>query len=291
MALRRVKNKIETIIIAGMTSTKTINQNGRLYAGTSGLCARQATLQANFVGTEVQQPETTGYYASGNAIEEIVLKALHNQNSLLLEDYRINDCGINLGGKVDAFVRLPDEHIKLIEIKSCGATLPSHPKLEHKAQALLYSAITGFPAEVVYFSRSIVDKDQNINLRSFELASSRVDRYMTLYQSVLGFVSLKYNVMPNIPEHIQSPDDCGFCRFKEICWNNQKSFMSSILSLTEFAQESIIIEASEVTNNLMSDENIAARRQQTLDYMSKNGTNFAKTLLKSSNWSDLVLTI
>lgn len=291
MALRRTKNKIETIIVAGMTSTKTINQNGRLYAGTSGLCARQATLQANFVGTEVQQPETTGYYASGNAIEEIVLKALHNQNSLLLEDYRISDCGINLGGKVDAFVKLPNEHIKLIEIKSCGATLPSKPKLEHKAQALLYSAITGFPAEVVYFSRSIVDKDQNINLRSFELDSNWGERYTTLHQAVLGYIALKYNVMPDVPDYIKSENDCGFCRFKNICWQGEKSFMSKIDSLYFSEQSEIYDLAMNITTNLMSDENIAARRQQTLQYMSKNGTNFAKTLLKSSNWTDLVLTI
>jgi hypothetical protein len=291
MSLRRVKNKIETVIVAGMTSEKIINQRGRLYAGTSGLCARQTTLQANFVGTEIQQPETTGYYASGNAIEEVVLDALAKQNTLLYSGYKIPECGINLGGKVDGFVRLPDETIKGIEIKSCGATLPSHPKLEHKAQALLYSAITGFPFEIIYFSRSIVDKDQNINLRSFELDSNWLDRYMTLYQAVLGYICQQNGVMPNIPTHIQSSNDCGFCRFKDICWNNQKSFMPSINTMSLAVQNDIYRESEELASELLSEEIVAIRRKSVLKYMSEYGTPFAKTLLKSQDWSDLVLTI
>lgn len=287
MPIRRQKDSLELAILAGMTKTREINQHGRLYASSSGLCARQTTLQANFVGTEIQAPETTAYFKTGIAVEEIVLDALYAKNQLVFRDFKLPEVGLNIGGKIDGFSRINDEPIYGLEIKSCGSTIPSSPKKEHLAQAILYSAISGFPFKVVYFSRSVADKDNNILLRSFNLDFNWLDRYQTLYQAVLGYYGSKYQVMPKISQFIEKPLDCGFCRFKAICWENQASFLPGIETLDLKEQSAIYDLAEQTTTELMQIENVEQRRNGILKHMSIAGNEYARKLLKG-DWNLLL---
>lgn len=275
--------KLENVIVSGMKSVKRTNQNGRMYASTSGFCERQTALSMTFDGDTEYESASSGYFEVGLAIESVVLKALRQENTLLFSQLETPDIGLNLGGKIDGVYRLDNDKIRLLEIKSCGA-LPSKPSSEHLAQANLYTAITGLPATLLYFSRNIANFAGEIQMRKFEL-DTQSDIYNSMFKAIYGKVCADKGLMPDIPDEITKPGHCGFCRFKNICWDFEPSHLES-MSNSEISENYHL--TKELTDDMMSEVKLEQRRNGVLKHLMQYGTSYAKDLLTDTDWKDLI---
>lgn len=277
-------NQLEKTIIAGMKFSKMVKQNGRMYVSTAAFCERQTALSMTFEGLVDYDSSTSGYFEMGKAGENVVVNSLRNQNVLLYdnpnEQYRTLDIGLNLGGKIDAIYCLPDSEPRLLEVKTCGNTLPLAPHGEHLAQAKLYSAIMGLPVSIVYISRNIADYNGQIIIRDFDIEYDEIDLYETMYTVIFGKLSAERGLMPQIPPHLTKPSDCGFCQFKSICWDGKPSHLIPI-SKPESVEISHLTQQR--TSAIINSSAIADRKSIVLNDLLKNGTPYAKALLSGNN--------
>lgn len=282
---KQKSDPLADLILSGMKSEREINRNGRLYAGSSGFCERQTALDATYKGLEVTEPSSTGYFALGIAVEDLILDALHKKNTLLFRQLETPNIGINIGGKIDGFVFIPQlDKIRMVEVKSCGTTLPSEPNLTHKAQALIYSGITGFEISLVYYSRNVADRNKKVLLKPFDLGYDEREIYKAMYRACYGYFASKLGVMPRKPLHIANQDVCGFCRFIPVCWQGEKAHLADI---TPEQQKEIEEKSVALANHILSPESIAQRKNLVLKKIASEGTLNAKELLKKRNWQEI----
>lgn len=287
MLLTRVQSEPKTLvdtILDGLKSTKQVNQNGRMYASSSGFCERQTALSMTYSGEQTTEPQTTLYFGLGLSIESMILDALDNQGVLLFRQFETPDIGLNMGGKIDGIYRLPDDKIRLLEIKSCGK-LPKEPFREHLAQSNLYSAITGLPIDILYVSRNVLDFNGKIQIKSFLEVNNSFDCYTAMYKAIYGKKCADLGYMPEKSIHINSIDDCGFCRFKGICWNYEPSHLAQpdnekYWNISQLAQDETFV--------IMSEDEITKRKHGVLKHLSIYGNEYARELLNGTDWTNLV---
>lgn len=273
------------LILAGMKSERQINRNGRLYAGSSGFCERQTALDSTYSGLEVTEPKSTGYFALGIAIEELILNSILKMNGLLIKQLETPNIGINIGGKVDGIVYIEKENkIVNIEIKSCGTKLPLEPNPTHKAQALIYSGIDGLDSRITYYSRNVADFKGDVLLKTFDLGYDETEIYNAMYKACFGYLASKDRVMPKIPLNI-TQDQCGFCRFIPVCWQGG---IAHLVDITSEQSKIISDKAKELTSHILEPSNQAARRDGILRKIKLEGTTFGKNLLQSKNWQEII---
>lgn len=275
--------RLEDVIVSGMKSIRKANQNGRMYASTSGFCERQTALSMTFEGDTEYEAASAGYFEIGLAVESVILKALRSQDVLLFSQLETPDIRLNLGGKIDGVYRLDNDKIRLLEVKSCGA-LPNKPHAEHLAQANLYTAITGLPATLLYFSRNVANFAGEIQMRLFEL-DNQDDIYRSMLKTVYGKICADKGLMPDIPEEITRPSHCGFCRFKNICWDGEPSHLEP-MSDSEYKENWDL--TIKMTDDMMSSIKVEQRRNGVLKHLMQYGTPYAKDLLTDKDWKDLV---
>jgi len=277
------ESKLTDVIVSGMKSVKPTNQNGRMYASTSGFCERQTALSMTFKGDTEYESATAGYFKIGLAVESVVIESLRNQGVLLFEQFETPDIGLNLGGKIDGIYRLDNDKIRLLEIKSCGA-LPSKPHAEHLAQINLYSAITGLPGTLLYFSRNVANFTGEIQMRLFEL-NDEMTIFDSMFSTIYGKLCGDKGLMPDVPEKLTKPSDCGFCRFKNICWQGEPSHLEP-MSNSEIDENWRLARIQ--TNDMMNSVKVEQRRNGVLKHIMQFGNPFAKELLTDTDWKDLV---
>ena len=282
---RRLKEgtTLEHLIKKGMTEVAKYDRRGRIYASGAAFCPRQTVFGSILTSTEIQSAASKGYMSIGSAIEEMITDALYKSDALLFKQYRLPDMGLDMGGYIDAIV-WSDSKIRALEIKSCSS-IPSKPKPEHIAQALTYSSAIGMPISILYFSRSVANYNGELQMREFQLEFSNESMVSILFNICFSRLCITNNVAPPKPEG-WNQKECGYCPFIPICWEGEDVPMD-VLSGDERVK--LMKRAKDMAENLASNEQVKIRRTGVLNFLEKNGSDFAKKLLKGSNWDELVL--
>lgn len=282
-----VKQSIPALVAAGLTREVSVSREGRLYASDAGLCERKAVLNATANGILVDTPAARGYFEMGNTIEELVMDGLFQSGALLFKQYRLPDVGINLGGYIDGLVVIHNR-IRVLEVKSCGK-LPDVPKPHHAAQAYIYSAITGLPASLLYFSRSVAGFDGSLMMTEFALEEHQEEKRNALFRAVLASIAVRRKVNLEKPSHMVSESLCkaAFCDHTSTCWfagrpsnNWPEATPREMVDMRE--------EAKATTDRILSTVSTSERRNGVFKHLQMHGNDIAKQLLSDNSWADLV---
>ncbi len=264
----------------GMSSTKENDRNGRIYASQASFCVRQAVLKStNNEDLEIVTPTNAAYYALGITIEDLVINALTRQGALLYPQYKLPDIGLNLGGYIDAIVMIGGK-IRVLEVKSCGVMV-TEPKPEHAAQAMVYSAVTGLPASLLYFSRHVAGFDGQLQIKEFPLIVTNDDARRTLFRVAYVHHAIEMGIIPDMPDYFTVEQDCGYCPFKENCWHNYP-LPRPVVSPKQHLK--ITNAAKAIVDDLMDPSLVEKRRNGILRHIQQHGSDAAKKLLRG-DWS------
>lgn len=193
----------------------------RLYCGDASYCPRKSVLFATTEGENTSNAAGQFYMETGTTVHRLIQKAFERSKILVEAERRVNLLyeGIELRGMVDAIVEVDGER-KIVEIKTCGA-LPGKPKREHLHQALTYALVTGIHKIVIlYMSRSVASFDGRLTAVEFEYDVTNEQIDMIAEMLATSFVGAAKKSVPQIPPHIRSQHDCGFCPFQHLCWGD-----------------------------------------------------------------------
>ena len=284
---REFQLSLTTVVARGLSRVETRDRTGRIYASDGGHCERSGALLAMLPGQQRKSASLQAYAKLGDAIENIVLGALDDQNEVLFRQYHLPEVGLNLGGYVDGVI-YHGGRLRLLEVKSCGSTLPKVPKPIHATQAAIYSAICGMPIIIYYMSRTVADYKGQLLTAQFDLAEDGALQRRALWRVAYAHLASKLEVTPRIPMHIQSENDCGFCPFIPVCWNGEAPLNPWPTGVTPQQHLELSREATAWVDKLLHPDVVADRRIGILNHIRKHGTETAKRLLTGSRWSDLL---
>lgn len=282
-----MSNSIAALVTKGLTKSVAYDRQGRLYASDAGLCQRRAVLFSIHTEPSIDTAASAGYYAMGNAIEGLIMDGLFNSKALLFKQYRLPDIGLNLGGYIDGIV-LVNGRIRVLEVKSCGK-LPDFPKPHHAAQAYIYSAITGIPASLLYFSRTVAKVDGSLLIKEFSMEEDQEEKRKSLFRAVLASMAVRKQVVPDKSPQMTSEAACleAFCPFTASCWHGAKLQTDwPMASATDNLE--LVNQAKERTDALLSPASIKDRRTGVLKHLLLHGNARSKEVLEGSDWSTLV---
>lgn len=279
------RHPLEESIIRGLTTHDPVfRDRSRLHAGDVAWCPRRAVLYHYVSPADYTDGDAPGkfYMSIGNAIHGVVTTAMFAQQLLLFKEYKIPEMGLGLGGKIDAIVLL-DDKIRIVEIKSCGSQLPKKVKPEHRAQASVYSVVTGIPALVLYVSRSVADWSGRVQMVVLDCNLSDEDLKHSLMSVILASLYSKAKVLPRIPAHITSEDQCKYCPFAEGCWADSPLPLDAP---DPAARVALVKQGSTGLARLWADRE--ARTHGVLKFIQDNGTTWAKAKLAKLDWDDAI---
>lgn len=284
------KQSLIDITNAGLTKFSKGSRNGNIWPS-SAYCSRLIALTSNFENTSIITPAQNSYMSIGVAVEDLLIHAWKQQEILLFEQYRLPDVGLNVRGYIDAVIYLHGQ-VYVVEVKSCSK-LPSKPNAKHESQALIYSIITGLPAKIVYFSRSVADWRGNLQMRVFDLESVEESKKRAVFQQVVvGYISKERGVIPPRPfekvgDGDNLPPHCEYCDFEDYCWQSQEK----PIDLPEIQRNSnefydIILESSDIVDEIMERDTMRKRRNGVLKFLSQNAQTVAGKNLKNAKWPE-----
>lgn len=208
-------------VVTALTTKSNIKRRN-LYGADAANCPRKASIIMNLPADHETEFSASGalYMAIGSAVHETLQSALKKSGVLLVSEYRISGFGISLGGYVDAIIML-NGRPRILEIKTCGNTLPAKPKPEHVVQAQTYALVTGILDPIIlYVSRSVAGYDGKIISRQFDIDSDRDTLSLIATRLFRSQYYAEAKVLADIPSHIANSRDCGFCAFTEMCWTS-----------------------------------------------------------------------
>lgn len=279
-------------ITEGFASENDRSANGRLYVSSSGFCPRKAALDATMPDRYGFNGVSNAFMRLGNCMEKILLEGAFASKRLLFADYSIPTTGLDVGGKIDGILEF-NHKVYLAEIKSI-AYLPKGDETEiltnprfgqNLAQTSIYSAITGLPAILVYFSRFVKQsgKSNNLALKVFDLGFD-VERLTPYIESLAtSSFAIDAGVLPDIPDNFDMKEHCGFCPFKSNCWDSG----SFVLEDNPAVLATVETKAKNFADEFMSTAAIEKRRNGVLKHISLNGTPHAEKLLHKKDWKIL----
>lgn len=252
---------------------------GRLYASSVGYCARRGAFQATSREPNVISASGRVYMHIGEKVEDLVVLSLEKEGVLLFTQYALPDIGLNLGGKIDGIVFINGK-IRALEIKTCGK-LPNIQKPEHRAQALLYEAVTGIPSSVLYLSRNVANYRGELQVIDIQSNPTKDELRNVIYNTALAYYSIRAGVAPSKPVSF-TESNCRYCSFKPVCWSHGEPPMP-------FPDPEQLVKISRKalrkTNELMDPEAVKKRRHGVLKFISKFGNANAKKVLKGTDWN------
>lgn len=254
----------------------------RLFASDAGRCARKAVLH-NLVDPEIRVTTSAAgkfYMGMGSAVHEKVTDAFFKQDILLFKELRIPRLDLNLGGFIDAVVFI-DDHVGAVEIKTCGK-LPGEIKPDHRSQALVYHAVTGFKTYVIYVSRNVASWDGKLQIQVLDLIPQPGEVEATLSSIAIAHLFGSAGVVPNKPARFTSADDCSFCPFVNMCWGSADMPGRSPSSEERVA---LIEQVAQRVSALI--ESTPQRRNGILKHIQNHGTEFATELLSTKPWNEI----
>lgn len=254
-------------------------ENGRLFASSAGECPRRNTLHASEEKRVKWTAAAELYTAIGTSVHKVLQDAMFSEEALLYSEYHLPEIdGLNLGGYVDA-IALVEGKIAVVEIKTCGK-LPNEPRSEHRTQALIYSAITGLPAFILYQSRNVAGYDRQPLLKAYRVIATDEELVSILASLVVSTLAIRQERLLPIPAHFTGAKDCGFCPFKDFCWTGEKGQWSEVTA-DEYGQ--LLEEAEQRAKAIVDDKK--KRRNGILKFLSRYGTVYAKKMLLNETWS------
>ncbi len=271
-------------IIKSLEQNFDINRKNRLHAGDAGFCARQSVLNASYIGPGKNDAKSMLYMRIGSAVHELIQQSLYDSGALLFKEYKLIDININMGGYVDAIVFL-EGRIMILEFKTAGTTLPSEIKDGHRQQATLYSTVTGLEAQVVYVSRNVASYDGKVLIKAIPLSLTKQMASDVMFSAAYSHFALGMGVVGPIPANMSEPK-CGYCGYKQFCWNHGE--VPNGLKLAKNSENREIIKlANEVVEEMVDEKKMDERRTSLLNFLSKNGTENAKKILVGKDWSTM----
>jgi hypothetical protein len=244
-----IRSELTGLVSRGL-SNDVPNKRKRLYSGDAGYCPRRAGIFIHSSATSHHDASSEFYFTIGDAIHGAVVKGLTASGVVLAKEWGIKDDLINLVGYVDAIIKV-GEQPQVLEIKSCGATLPEKPKPEHVAQAITYSIETGLRDPIIFYvSRLVAGWGGKLIARQFV-----VEDYETALANVANtlatsFIFAKASMLADIPAHIKSERDCGFCPFTLMCWKGTEEF--PLPKPTASIRKELLEQVEEVANAMLA---------------------------------------
>ena len=273
-------------IARNLSKLENRDRQGRIYASNGGRCERAAALSATVPATQMKSAALMGYAQLGNAIEDLIVNALDDGETVLFKQYHLPEVGLNLGGYVDAII-FHQGHLRVLEIKSCGV-VPRAPKPLHATQAALYSAITGLPATVFYFSRSVANYDSELLTAQFDLGEAGELQRAALWRVAYAKLAIDQGVTPGIPFHLSKASDCDYCPFIPHCWEGLPPAATWPQAVTPAQHVELSRQATEWVDRLLDPVDVARRRTGILKHIERHGGETAKRVLSNATWSALI---
>ena len=276
-------DELVRLIRVGGNSEDYISRNGRLWASDSTECHLRGVIESNFSGFKPSNSSKSFLVKSGLATEDAVISNVYD-SSLLFQQYRLPNVGLNLGGKVDVISHLNDK-IFIVEVKE-KTSLPAKPLKSHLAQASIYSAILGLPAIVLYVQRVLIDRFQELQLKAFQIDNAQ--RYKHLLNAVRVNIFNKRKLLPTRPDYMKKTY-CrnNYCSHYDSCWEGADNYLDWNIATFE-DEEKIDIEANKVTEQMLDESVINDRTRGVLKHLSVYGTEYAKDILKNKSWDGYI---
>lgn len=241
---------LSRLIAKGLHSEEPRSERNKLFCGDASYCPRRAVLFSTTGGVNITDAAGHFYMGIGTTVHELIQKGLSKSGVLIEAERRISlkHLGVEVSGRIDGVIRL-DGQARILEIKTCGA-LPGKPKKEHLHQAILYALISGIHRVIIlYMSRSIADWQGALQMVEFEVEVTPDDLKMISDQLASSIVGTSMKIIPEIPSHITSAHDCGFCPFQERCWNPSRQPAK--------VNKAFKIKCAEVSNELISSADVS----------------------------------
>lgn len=276
----------------GLNEIEKLDRDGRLWASQVAHCPRKGALEATSNSNRPWLAASQVYCEIGNTVEDLIIKAWEKQGRLLFTQYKLPTIRefkkLNLGGYIDA-IALQDNKIRAVEIKTCG-NLPITPREDQKAQLMLYSAFTGLPSTLFYFSREVASWDGKLITKQFDFDYDAEELMHYMFNAVFARFCVDKGIIPNKSSKITKKSHCLYCNFTDFCWNEAGLLAKNIpqgstLVIPEGKDTiSLAKKALKITIEIMKSENVVARNNGILKHLSRHGTKTAKELLSGKTW-------
>lgn len=281
---------IQGLINRAFRSKKQIVQKrDNMRVSSAGYCTRLNTLvplHEKFNGdkSEDVQPDAglALYAAIGESMHEFYQSVFYHAGVLLFKEFKLPDLGeLNLTGRIDAIIIL-DGKITGVEIKSCGSRIPSSIKTKHKAQAQIYSAVTGLPFIVLYSSREVKEHylDEDLKARTFPVLMDKQDTFNVIENLFFSRYLMDRKLLAPDPFGYMA-SICHECELKRIC---------KVIPVNEDATEEEIEKAKEYAAIKSQEfiEQTPQRRNGILKHIVKNGVQSIVQKHLTGSWDDLI---
>lgn len=180
------KVNVKELVERGLRENVMVEKQPRFFPSSSPVCIRRNNILANEdrIGLSFETRDVTRelYINIGNTFHKVMTDGLYKSRSLLFREYKLPSIpSVEFGGRVDAVIKMEGK-IYGVEFKSCGAKIPTEPKIEHRKQAELYSAIMGIPFIILYVSR---------NVQTYGVAGMNSTEFMVEMNNDVAFNSLQ----------------------------------------------------------------------------------------------------
>lgn len=287
------QDDLASIITSGLVEYETLNYGGRLHSSSSGWCNRKSVLTATATGDRRTSGISKASMEFGNSGEQIILTGLRKKNRLLFDGYKLPDIGLNLGGKIDGIILYKDK-IHVLEIK----TTMYPPKLDdpkygqNLKQLDQYSAVTGLPAVLLYFSRTVFDKSGNLKMQVYDVGFNKANLEDTMTDVAASHYFAINNLHPEKPIFFEPDIHCSYCPFVPFCWEGESKYLNINTTQATPDQSATIYEkAREWAKEFMQPEAIEKRRNGVIKHISENGPKTAENLLKGKAWDNYLIDV
>lgn len=204
---------------------------------TASYCPRLSFLNAKMPAdaTLTALPLITAEF--GKIYEAILLNQLRTNNILAGYSLTINTDlfpveNLNYFGVIDGVINVNGKYV-LVDIKTKHEVKELKPEPQDIAQVSFYSAITGLPCALIYLSRKISEKYNEV---SFEIVPVQVDPKYSLHMAFFASYCIKHNILPRIPKTFKKTVHCKHCDFNDYCWS-EKPFPTKFNEVTMAAYE------------------------------------------------------
>lgn len=234
--IAELKQKVE-LSLNNISKEITGKSKNYITGKTASYCPRLSFLNAKMPvnSTLTALPLITAEF--GKIYEAILLKQLKEENSLAGYSLTINTDlfpvdNLNYFGVIDGVINLNGQYV-LVDIKTKHEVKDLKPEPQDIAQVSFYSAITGLPCALIYLSRKVSEKYNEV---SFEIVPIQVDAKYSLHMAFFASYCIKYNILPRIPKTFKKTVHCKHCDFNDYCWSD-KTFPTTFNEVTMAAYE------------------------------------------------------
>lgn len=197
----------------------------RPIASKAGFCPTANWFAMNTNADGFISPTMKLYQGIGNGVEAEIVSA-YERNSVLLGTQVLlpTPFGVDLGGFIDMIALNGQGEPSLYEIKTCS-NIPNKIKPEHAAQVAAYWIFSGFErCYVIYVSRKVQNyPDPNPLTKVFSFDPSEYENEIN--NVFMSLVTGGASLPPSRPSFYRENNECSFCSYKSICWDNETNFM------------------------------------------------------------------